>query len=87
MESSSAKTQSGISKGDNEIEHHFKLRKSVYDSAVAKGVPGERAVVLASIFKNNYFMGCEYPEEVMKESRKYWPKEALDRPLYQPLSS
>ena len=80
MESSSA--QSDMVKEDYETEHHFRLRRSVFDNAVANSVPTERAIVLASIFKNNYFMGCEYPEEVMKESRKYWPKGAIENPIY-----
>jgi hypothetical protein len=49
------------------------MRLSVFESAVAGRVDLERAVVLAAIFKNAYFMGCTYPEEALAESRKYWP--------------
>lgn len=37
---------------------------------------------MSNIFKNAYFMGCEYPEDVMKESKKFWPEDALKNPLY-----
>ena len=58
------------------------MRLSVYDSATTEGVDHERAVVLMNVFKNSYFMGCTYHEEVMNESKRFWPKEALDKPLY-----
>jgi hypothetical protein len=48
-------------------------------------VTEERAIVLSQIFKNAYFMGCTYPESVLEESRKYWPREALQNPIYAPM--
>jgi hypothetical protein len=50
--------------------------------ACADGVPRERAVVLSEVYRNAYYMGCAYPESVMQQSKKYWPKEALNNPLF-----
>jgi hypothetical protein len=58
------------------------LRKQVFDMACADGVPKERAVVLSEVYRNAYYMGCAYPESVMQQSKKYWPKEALTNPLF-----
>jgi hypothetical protein len=58
------------------------LRKQVFDFAVADGVPKDRAVVLSEIFRNAYYMGCSYPESAMQQSKKYWPQEAIAKPLF-----
>lgn len=58
------------------------MRKQVYDKAIKEGVTKERAIVLSNVFKNAYYMGCSYHVDVMKESKKYWPEEALQNPLY-----
>ncbi|CDW82627.1 UNKNOWN [Stylonychia lemnae] len=59
------------------------MRLQVYDNAVSAGLDHDRAVVLMNVFKNSYFMGCTYHDDVMTESRRFWPKEAIDKPLYQ----
>ena len=59
------------------------MRVDVYDEAVKEGLDHERALVLCNIFKSAYFMGCSYPEEVMLDSRRFWPEEALKNPLYE----
>lgn len=59
------------------------MRKSVYDKAIEEGLTEERAIVMCNIFKNAYFMGCGYPDSILIESKRYWPKEALDNPLYE----
>ena len=83
MEAKQPTTASSCLKKDvTETEKHFKMRSSTYERAIAAGVPEERAIVLSQVFKNAYFMGCSYPESVMEESKKYWPKEALANPLY-----
>ena len=83
----SAKSSEGsvvtIEKDVTETDTHFRLRKYVFESAVSAGVSPERAVVLASLFHNAYYLGCTYPEEALKESRRYWPQEALQNPLYE----
>ena len=58
------------------------MRKHVFETALASGIPEDRALVLSQVFKNSYFMGCSYPDSVQSESRKFWPKAALDHPLY-----
>jgi hypothetical protein len=76
-------SQSGVPLKDvTETESHFQMRKKVYVGAVAAGKTHDEAVVLCSIFKNVYFMGCSYPESALLESKKFWPKEALDNPLH-----
>jgi hypothetical protein len=59
------------------------MRKYVYDGALKDGLTVEKAIVLSNIFKNAYFMGCKYHDEVMEQSRKYWPEDALKKPLYE----
>lgn len=51
----------------------------MYDAAIEAKVSKEKAVVLCNIFRNMHYMGCEYPEEVMRESQKYWPEDLLDK--------
>lgn len=83
MESASSQPASGVIVKDmTETEGHFRMRKQVYEAALASGQTEEQAVVISSIFKNAYFMGCTYPEEVIQKSRTFWPREALDNPLY-----
>ena len=86
MESKQPTSSAACMKKDvTETEKHFKMRQGTFERAQAAGVPEERAIVLSQIFKNAYFMGCSYPDSVMDESKKYWPKEALANPLYAPL--
>lgn len=72
-----------LAKEPYETEKHFNMRVHVYDEAVKAGLDHERAIVLCNVFKNAYFMGCSYPEEVMEESKKFWPHEALANPIYE----
>ena len=59
------------------------MRKYVYDKAIETGqYENGRAVMLCSIFRNAYYMGCTYPEEVLTESKKFWPREAIENPLF-----
>jgi hypothetical protein len=71
-----------ITQDVTETKKHFGMRKHVYEKAIGDGVAQERAVVLSQVFKNCYYMGCSYPESVMNESKKYWPSEALSKPLF-----
>ena len=71
-----------LSQDVTETKKHFALRKQVFDAAVADGVTQERAVVLSQVFKNAYYMGTSYPESVMLQSKKYWPKECIANPIY-----
>lgn len=59
---------STITKDCTETEAHFRMRREVYERALAGGATHDRAVVLSAVFRNSYFMGCAYPEEVIKES-------------------
>lgn len=85
MESSIVQEEAGLPKDSTETQTHYLMRKEVYDRAVQSGKDKERAEVLASIFRNVYFMGCSYPDEVVNESRRFWPKGALENPLYEKL--
>ncbi len=38
----------------------------------------ERAALLATIFKNCYFIGSGYNEDIVQESQKYWDQEWID---------
>jgi len=51
-----------------EIDSQYEMRVRVYERAVADGLDGEKADLMATIFKNCYFMGCTYHEDVMKQS-------------------
>jgi hypothetical protein len=73
----------GFNKDVTETEEQYKMRMRVYESAIADGKKPEQAIVLSKLFKNAYYMGCEYPEEALSASRKYWPKEALLNPLFE----
>ena len=48
------------------------MRKLVYDRALNDGNDADKALLLATIFKNAYFMGCEYNQDVLNQSQKYW---------------
>ena len=54
------------------------MRKTVYERALSAGESEERAALLATIFRNCYFMGCSYPEEVLKNSQTYWDPEWVE---------
>lgn len=47
-----------ITKDRTETEAHFRMRRAVYETALAAGATQERALVLSSVFRNSYFMGC-----------------------------
>ena len=55
----------------------------MYDKAREDGLSHEKAVVACNVFRNAYFMGCKYNDNVMNESRKYWPEEAIKNPFYE----
>lgn len=48
------------------------MRLAVYERAVAKGVQQERAALLATIFKNCYFIGTGYNADLVSESQQFW---------------
>ena len=48
------------------------MRKQVYERALEGEKTPEQAALLASVFRNCYFMGCGYHEDVMQESQKFW---------------
>jgi hypothetical protein len=58
------------------------MRLQTFQNAVAAGVSEDRATVLSFAFRTMYFMGCAFPDGIMVESKKYWPKECLENPLY-----
>ena len=66
----------GLVRMQDEIESHFNMRVEVYERAKADGKDEDRAQLLASIFRNCYFLGCDYKEvgPVVEESQKYWQK-------------
>jgi hypothetical protein len=53
---------------NSEITTHYKMRLSVYQRAKAEGTDPTRAALLATIFKNCYFIGTGYNEDLMRES-------------------
>lgn len=54
------------------------MRLSVFSKATEDGHPQERAALLATIFKNCYFIGSGYNEDLVKESQKYWQQEWIE---------
>ena len=52
----------------DEIDSHYTMRKTVYERALSAGKNQEEAALTATIFRNMYFMGCGYHEEVMAET-------------------
>ena len=69
-----------LQKDFNETEGQFKARKQVYENVVSQ-LPKDmdtqekhlEGVKLSNVFRNVYFMGCNYPEETLKNSKKFWP--------------
>lgn len=61
-----------------EIGSHYKMRLTVFERAIKDGVTEERAALLATIFKNCYFIGAGYNDDVVKESQKYWEQAWID---------
>ena len=59
----------------DEIDSHFSMRKQVYERAIHDGKTPEEAALTANIFRNMYFLGCGYPQEVMTATQKYWDPE------------
>ena len=51
-----------------EVDSHFAMRKQVFERALSAGKTQERAAMLASVFRNCYFLGCGYEDSIMKES-------------------
>ena len=51
----------------------------MYERAIKDGIDDERAQQMAIVFRNCYFLGAEYSEEVVKESQKYWEREWITR--------
>ena len=62
----------------DEVDSHFEMRKQVFNRAMSDGTSNERAALLASVFRNCYFMGCGYHEDVIKESQKFWDPEWIE---------
>ena len=62
----------------DEVDSHFAMRQQVYERALSEGKAPEKAALLASVFRNCYFLGCGYPEEVMKESQKFWDQSWIE---------
>lgn len=63
-----------IKQGEYEINSHFKLRKQVYENALAQGMTKQRALIVSNAFQNHYYMGWAYPKEVMESIDKCWPE-------------
>jgi hypothetical protein len=53
---------------NSEIGTHFKMRLAVHERALKAGVDQERAALLATIFKNCYFIGSGYNADLVRES-------------------
>ena len=54
------------------------MRQQVYSRAMLAGKTHEQALLTASVFRNCYFMGCGYQEDVMTETQKYWDNEWVE---------
>lgn len=48
------------------------MRLAVYERAVRAGIDSERAALLATIFKNCYFIGSGYNADLVRESQQFW---------------
>ena len=59
----------------DEIESHFAMRKQVYQRALTHGNSAEKAALLASVFRNCYFLGCGYSDDVVAASQQFWDPE------------
>ena len=73
-----AASTSNLEQMHDEVDSHFAMRNQVYSRAQSEGISTERAALLASIFRNCYFMGTGYHEDVLKESQKYWDAEWIE---------
>ena len=38
----------------------------------------QQAGLIATVFRNCYFLGCGYHEDVMAESQKYWEPQQIE---------
>jgi hypothetical protein len=54
------------------------MRLEVFKRAKAQGIESERAALLATIFKNCYFIGAGYNPDLIVESQKFWDKAWID---------
>ena len=48
------------------------MRQQVYQRAISDGKTADQAALITSVFRNSFFLGCGYQEEVMAESQQYW---------------
>lgn len=55
------------------------MRVNVYERALTDGHDEDRSQQMAIVFRNCYFLGCQYDDIVMRESQKYWEKEWVTR--------
>ena len=60
-----------------EIDSHFQMRLTVYQRAIKDGLDHERALQIANVFRNCYFMGCGYDPSVLSGSQKYWEEDLI----------
>ena len=74
-------------KEHQETEKHYQMRLHVYTEAIKNGESHDKAIVLMNVFKSAYFMGCQYHPDVMTDSQRYWPKHAIENPIYLPEDS
>ena len=51
------------------------MRKQVYERALSDGKTTEQAALIASVFRNSFFLGCGYHDDVMATSQTYWETE------------
>ena len=72
-------TAKKLSQQQGEVNAHFKMRVTVYERAIEDGQDDDRAQQMAIVFRNCYFLGCQYSSEVVTESQKYWEKEWITR--------
>ena len=54
------------------------MRMTVYERASKDGHDHDRAALLATIFKNCYFIGSGYNPDLVLESQKYWDKQWIE---------
>jgi len=62
-----------LEKLPEETERQYKLRNHVYLNAIEGKVEPMRAVTLSMVFRNAFYLGCSYQEEVMREVRPFVP--------------
>lgn len=56
----------------------YRYKNMVYKQVLKEVQSQDRALTLANVWFNVYFLGCKYPEQIMKEVEKFTPAEYLE---------